>query len=133
MQLDGTEQATQDSNARTVDDQNSLLQLMQIAAAARQEQDQQVVPQPYQRHEQQDHHDLQPKFKRSATNDFHAPAVYRPRPTDHRTTATVNCAPSAPGQKLYGPTPGVRHKTFGNPPPDEHGHLRLVTHPAGRN
>ena len=138
MQLDETLQATQDSNAPTVDDQEQLLlaQFMQIAAAARQEQQlqqQQPGPPQHQRHEQQHHQLLQP-IKRSATNDIHAPAVSRlslPIATDHRTTAI--CAPSIPGQRLYGPEPGVRHRTFGNPPPNEHGHLRLVTHPAGRN
>ncbi len=39
----------------------------------------------------------------------------------------------AKAKKLFGPAPGVRHKTFGSPPPDENGHLRLVTHPVGKN
>lgn len=46
----------------------------------------------------------------------------------------LHVSPAQPGgTKLFGPEPGVRHKTFGVEPPDEHGHLRLVTHPVQKN
>eukprot|EP01043_Picozoa_sp_COSAG02_P061844 COSAG02_NODE_8393_length_2587_cov_1.414791_3_plen_428_part_00 len=47
--------------------------------------------------------------------------------------AMAYVSPAAKGRKLFGPAPGVRHKTFGCPPADENGHLRLVTHPVGKN
>jgi hypothetical protein len=136
MQLNQVEEATQSLNARAVDEKDTLLDLAQIAAAARQEQEQehghgQGFQQPATTSTTERKLQERKPFKRSATNDFHVPVVYQMMPTDQ--THSISFSPSTPGQKLYGPEPGVRHKTFGNPPPNEHGHLRLVTHPAGRN
>ena len=115
-QLDQTDQVTR---ARTADENDTLLAFMQMAAAARQEQQEQ------QEQQQRRRQIVVPPLTRKPANRWSTIPAEQP--------TAIAYTPSAPGQKLFGPKTGVRHKTFGNPPPNEHGHLRLVTHPAGRN
>lgn len=141
-QLDQTDQVTR---ARTADENDTLVAFMQMAAAARQEQQEQpmVLPQQHQhqhqhhRHQHQHHHQQRPKPKQQPKSTKEPILTGKPvnrwstMPAEQPTAIVYS--PAAPGQKLFGPKTGVRHKTFGNPQPNEHGHLRLVTHPAGRN